>query len=371
MTTRPARETRGHSPTPVNSHRYARHVTLPGIGVAGQRALLGARVLCVGAGGLGSPVIQYLAAAGVGTLGIIDGDTVEESNLQRQVVHSMQAVGKAKVASAAQWVAGMNPDVTVDHYNLRLTDGNIVEIVSRYDIVVDATDNFATRYLISDHCADLGIPVVWGAVYRFEGQVSVFAEGYTLRDVYAEPPTEAQSCADAGVLGVLPGVIGTMMAGEVIKLITVVGEPLVGRIGIWDGARATFRTVRFERSEASESLRHTQPPELSCGVESPTSVRAVSVEQWQELVASGVTLIDVREPHEWRGGALGQPVFAPLSALRNDDFSSVAQLDRKHPIAVYCAAGARSRVAALLLEEAGFSDVTSLDGGITAWWMRD
>lgn len=371
MTTQPARQTRGPSPTPVNAHRYARHLTLPGIGLEGQRALLGARVLCVGAGGLGSPVIQYLAAAGVGTLGIIDGDAVEESNLQRQVIHSLRAVGEAKVTSAAQWVEALNPDVKVEQYDSRLNAGNVVDTLSRYDIVVDGSDSFATRYLVSDHCADLGIPVVWGAVYRFEGQISVFAEGYTLRDVYPEPPANAQNCAEAGVLGVLPGVIGTMMAAEVIKLITVVGEPLVGRIGIWDGARANFRTVRFAQSPDSEALRHTFSQAPACELESPTQVRSVPVSEWQDLVASGVTIIDVREPHEWRGGVLGQPVFAPLSALRNDDFSSVAQLDRERPVAVYCAAGARSRVAALLLEGAGFVDVTSLDGGITAWWMRD
>ncbi|MDO4686426.1 MAG: ThiF family adenylyltransferase [Corynebacterium sp.] len=376
MTTQPAQQTRGLSPTPgngieVNTQRYARHVTLPGIGLEGQRALLQARVLCVGAGGLGSPVIQYLAAAGVGTLGIIDGDVVEESNLQRQVVHTLSSIGVSKVESAADWVARFNPDISVIQYDSLLDAATAPEILPQFDVVVDGSDNFATRYLVSDHCADLEIPVVWGSIYRFEGQLSVFTNGYTLRDIYPEPPEHAQNCSEAGVFGVLPGVIGTMMATETIKLLTGAGDPLVGRLGVWDGSRAEFKTLKFAQTPESKALRHSEAKRDACTAEPPVGVRAVSVDQWADLVDSGITLVDVREPHEWRGGVLGEPVFAPLSALRNHDFSSVAQLDRKRPIAVYCAAGARSRVAAVLLEEAGFVDVTSLDGGITAWWMRD
>lgn len=371
MTTQPAPQTHGRSLTQANSRRYARHLVLPGVGVEGQQKLLNARVLCVGAGGLGSPVIQYLAAAGVGTLGIIDGDVVELSNLQRQVIHSMPALGQVKAASAAQWVHALNPDIKVIPYEYDLNVSNIREILSEFDVVIDGTDNFATRYLISDYCADLEIPVVWGSIYQFEGQISVFAQGFTLRDIYPEPPLQAASCAEAGVFGVLPGIIGTMMATETIKFLTGIGEPLIGRIGVWDSPKAEFRVLGFERSPESEALRHSALAAEVCEPEPPTGVRTLSIEQWGDLVDSGITLIDVREPHEWRGGVIGEPVFAPLSALRNHDFSSVALLDRRQPVAVYCAAGARSRVAAVLLEEAGFLDVTSLEGGITAWWMRD
>lgn len=359
--------------------RYARHLSLPGVGLVGQQRLAGARVLCIGAGGLGSPVLQYLAAAGVGTLGIVDDDAVDLSNLQRQIIHPVTAVGERKVASATAFIANLNPLVTVRTWDTRLDRGTVGEILDALDphIVVDGSDNFATRYLVADTCADRGIPVVWGSISRFSGQVSVFGDGYTLRDVYPEPPEPGTvpTCAEGGVFGVLPGVIGTIMATEVIKLVTGTGTPLIGRLALWDGADATMRTVRFDRQPGSVALRHTTPPETGGNrapgaTVTPDGIREIPVSHWPELVGNGVRLLDVREPHEWAGGVLGDPLRLPLGTLKTGVLGPLDDLPRDTPLAVYCAAGVRSRAAALLLDDAGFTDVVSLSGGINGWWLR-
>lgn len=361
------------------AERYARHLSLPGIGLVGQQRLVGARVLCVGAGGLGSPILQYLAAAGVGTLGVVDDDVVDLSNLQRQIIHPASAVGAPKVRSAAQFIADLNPLVTVRTFDTRLTRDTIGEILDGLDphIVVDGSDNFATRYLVADTCADRAIPLVWGSISRFSGQVSVFDDGHTLRDLYPEPPEPGTvpTCAEGGVFGVLPGVIGTIMATEVIKLVTGTGTPLIGRLALWDGAEATMRTVCFEPQRGSVALRHTTPPEREqvctpAPVVTPDGIRETPVARWPELTGSGVRLVDVREPHEWAGGVLGDPLRLPLSTLKTGTLGSLDDLPRDTPLAVYCAAGIRSRAAALLLDRAGFTDVVSLSGGINAWWLR-
>ncbi|MBI9001632.1 ThiF family adenylyltransferase [Corynebacterium sp. CCM 9185] len=359
--------------------RYARHLSLPGIGLVGQQRLAGTRVLCIGAGGLGSPVLQYLAAAGVGTLGIVDDDVVDLSNLQRQIIHPVTAVGTPKVHSAAEFIANLNPLVAVRTFDTRLTRDTIGEILDGLapHIVVDGSDNFATRYLVADTCADRAIPLVWGSISRFSGQVSVFDDGHTLRDLYPEPPAPGTvpTCAEGGVFGVLPGVIGTIMATEVIKLVTGTGTPLVGRLALWDGADATMRTVRFEPQPGSAALRHTTPPDdgvvcTPAPALTPDGILETPVSHWPELAGEGVRLVDVREPHEWAGGVLGDPLRLPLSTLKTGDLGVLEHVSRETPLAVYCAAGVRSRAAALLLGEAGFRDVVSLSGGINAWWLR-
>ncbi|MEZ2121474.1 MULTISPECIES: ThiF family adenylyltransferase [unclassified Corynebacterium] len=364
---------------PGAAARYARHLSLPGIGIVGQQRLAGARVLCVGAGGLGSPVLQYLAAAGIGTLGIIDDDEVDVSNLQRQVIHPAAAVGTPKVDSAAGFITNLNPLVSVRTWNTRLVEASADRILDDLEphVVVDGSDNFATRYLVADICADRGIPLVWGSISRFSGQVSVFNDGYTLRDLYPEPPApnSVPTCAEGGVFGVLPGVVGTIMATEVIKLVTGTGTPLVGRLALWDGAEATMRIVRFERQPGSAALRHSAPQEEHDGCAPPVSntgdgIRETDVSYWPTLVDAGVRLVDVREPHEWAGGVLGDPVQVPLSALKKGEFGPLTDVPRTTPLALYCAAGVRSRAAALLLERAGFTDVVSLSGGINTWWLR-
>lgn len=359
--------------------RYARHLSLPGIGLVGQQRLAGARVLCVGAGGLGSPVLQYLAAAGVGMLGVVDDDVVDLSNLQRQIIHPVAAVGTSKVHSAAEFITNLNPLVTVRTFDTRLTRDTIGAVLGALNphIVVDGSDNFATRYLVADTCADRAIPLVWGSISRFSGQVSVFADGHTLRDLYPEPPAPGTvpTCAEGGVFGVLPGVVGTIMATEVIKLVTGTGTPLVGRLALWDGAAANMRTVRFEPQAASADLRHKNPQEQQevCApvpAVTPDGIRETPVTRWPELAGSGVRLVDVREPHEWAGGVLGDPLRLPLSTLKAGALGSLDDLPRDTPLAVYCAAGVRSRAAALLLDRAGFTDVVSLSGGINGWWLR-
>lgn len=356
--------------------RYARHLTLPGIGLTGQQRLFGARVLAIGAGGLGAPVLQYLAAAGVGTLGVVDDDVVSVSNLQRQVIHTMDFVGKPKVDSARAAIAALNPQVAVETHNARLTAENADEILDAYDLVVDGSDNFQTRYLVSDRCAELGIPLVWGSINRFDGQVSVFTGECTLRDLYPEPPAPGtvKNCAEAGAFGVLPGVVGTLMAAETIKLVTGFGEPLVGRVAVWDGARAEMRTFAFSpQPEESAALRHRapaeEPPAAACAT--PTAAGGVveePVTQWPRLVEEGWRLVDVREPREWVGGVIDRPTLEPLSALQEGNLGALADLDRDTPLALYCAAGVRSAKAARILADQGFTRVISLAGGITAWW---
>ncbi|WP_225976676.1 MULTISPECIES: HesA/MoeB/ThiF family protein [Corynebacterium] len=390
--------------------RYARHLSLPGIGLQGQQKLYGASVLAIGAGGLGSPVIEYLAAAGVGCLGIIDADAVDLSNLQRQVVHRTSDIGTPKVQSAARFARELNPEVEVRTHHCALTATNAREILSEYDIVVDGSDNFATRYLVADHCAEQSIPLVWGSIQQFGGQLSVFAEGYTLRDIFPTPPPpgSAPNCAEAGVFGVLPGVIGTMMATEVIKLITGFGTPLIGRLATWDAANNNFKTFSFSPHPESAARRH-RPVVEACewgdgpaattadaaavdaatrdstdaeeghrtdsqntprDADAPKEPEHRSMEELPALLEEGMISVDVREPIEWEGGVLGESLLAPLSRLRAGDLGQVAELDRAQPVALYCKAGVRSEEAARILLAHGFERVITLDGGIMYWWMN-
>ncbi|WP_311767988.1 ThiF family adenylyltransferase, partial [Corynebacterium bovis] len=391
--------------------RYARHLSLPGIGLTGQGRLRAARVLCVGAGGLGSPVALYLAAAGVGTLGIIDDDTVDESNLQRQVIHGTADVGRPKTASAAARIRDLNPDVTVVAHDRRLSDdGDIRDLLAGYDVIVDGSDNYDTRYLVADLAAELGLPVVWGSVARFDGQVSVFwnrplpgcGPAVTLRDVFPSPPPDGTvpDCSTGGVVGVLPGVVGTMMAAETVKLITGHGRTLLGTLGVWDGERAVFR--RFDVSavagtggggdrdgagerngagerdggerdggerDGGEDVPGTGPAAPG----TPGRVAAADLDAaWLgAFAAEGGVVVDVREPPEWAGGDLGDPVRLPLSALRDGDLGDdgdLGGLPHDTPLLVYCAGGVRSAEAARRLRDRGFSDVRDVDGGIVGWW---
>lgn len=355
--------------------RYARHFTLPGFGMTGQQRLYGAKVLSIGAGGLGSPVIEYLAAAGVGTIGIIDFDVVDETNLQRQVIHNSETIGRKKTDSAREFVDKLNPLVDVVTYGAPLTEGNVDEVIAGYDVVCDGCDNFDTRYTVADACARADIPLVWGSINRFSGQLSVFDGAITLRDIFPEPPAPGtvQNCAEGGVLGVLPGVLGTMMANEAIKLITGIGEPLYGKLAVWDGKSATLSHYAIApRPETQQKIqaRATATPVSACttGSKENTVVTEQDILTYKELTDKGAMLVDVREPREWEGGQLPEALGVPLSRLRAGDLGELADIPRDTPLALYCAGGVRSLEAADILEQAGFTNLVSLAGGINRWW---
>ena len=364
--------------------RYHRHLILPHFGEAGQHRLKAARVLLVGAGGLGSPVALYLAAAGVGHLGIVDDDTVDLSNIQRQVLHGTRDVGRAKVASAVDRVRDINPHVDVAALHTRLTSGNALEIIRDYDLVVDGSDNFPTRYLVNDACVLLGKPVVHASVIRFEGQASVFAapEGPCYRCLFPEPPAPGSipDCAEGGVLGVLPGLLGVIQATEAIKLITGVGEPLVGRLLMVDALRMRFTTIEFPRNPecpacGTREITTLVDYDAFCGVSAPAAEVAAD-DGDDELVAADeitpkrlaarlragepITLLDVREPYEWALVRLPDARLIPLNTLPH----AVRSLDRASEIVVYCHHGMRSDAAADWLRDQGFARVLNLVGGI-------
>jgi molybdopterin/thiamine biosynthesis adenylyltransferase/rhodanese-related sulfurtransferase len=349
--------------------RYARHLLLPEVGEPGQARLMAARALVIGAGGLGSVTATYLAAAGVGVIGIIDDDLVEESNLQRQVIHDTAAIGMPKVASAARRLQAINPSVQVTQHPVRLTAANALEIIGGYDLVVDGADNFTTRYVVADACALLSRPHVWGSILRFDGQVSVWAPpaGPCYRCVFpqAPPAGSVASCAEAGVLGSLCAAIGAVQSTEAIKLITGVGRPLIGRLLIHDALDATWGEVPVRRNPACRLCGpHAviTEPEASaevCRVPGPrhtASELAVVLEQDPSVV-----LVDVREPAEWAAGVLPGAILLPLAQV------SELPVARDARIVLYCAAGARSAAGAERLRAAGFTDVADLDGGIRAW----
>lgn len=355
--------------------RYARHFTLPGFGMTGQQRLYGAKVLSIGAGGLGSPVIEYLAAAGVGTIGIIDFDVVDETNLQRQVIHNSETIGRKKTDSAREFVDKLNPLVDVVTYDAPLTEGNVDEVIAGYDVVCDGCDNFDTRYTVADACARADIPLVWGSINRFSGQLSVFDGAITLRDIFPEPPAPGtvQNCAEGGVLGVLPGVLGTMMANEAIKLITGIGEPLYGKLAVWDGKSATLSHYAIApRPETQQKIqaRATATPVSVCttGSKENTVVTEQDILTYKELTDKGAMLVDVREPREWEGGQLPEALGVPLSRLRAGDLGELADVPRDTSLALYCAGGVRSLEAADILEQAGFTNLVNLAGGINRWW---
>ena len=357
--------------------RYGRHLVLPEVGLEGQRKLKAGRVLLVGAGGLGSPVALYLAAAGVGTLGLIDFDVVDMSNLQRQVLHGTSDVGRSKLDSARDRIHEMNPHVAVDTYEMRLTSANALDILSDYDVIVDGTDNFATRYLTNDACVLLGKPNVYGSIFRFEGQASVFGMegGPCYRCLYPEPPPPGlvPSCAEGGVLGVLPGIVGTIQATEALKLLLGIGEPLIGRLLLIDALGARFRMMSLERNPScpacgTREIRELIDYDAFCG--SPRSpedqvASEMSPAELAQRLARGDApdLVDVREPYEWQIARIPGARLMPLGTLDRE----ASSLDPSREIVVYCHHGIRSAHAADQLRAAGFARVWNLAGGIARW----
>ena len=379
--------------------RYSRHLILPEVGMEGQQKLKAAKVLCIGTGGLGAPLALYLAAAGVGTIGLVDFDVVDTSNLQRQIIHSTKTVGMLKNDSAELMLKGLNPDMKVIKHNTMLTSANALEILKDYDVIADGTDNFQTRYLVNDACVILGKPNAYASIYRFEGQASVFGAplGPCYRCLYPEPPPPGlvPSCAEGGVLGILPGLLGVIQATETIKLILGIGEPLIGRLLLVDALGMNFRTLKLRKNpDCPVCGTHPTVTELIdydqfCGIEKPTSVGPlevahdkavadqplvdgipqISVEALKQKLDAkeDVFVLDVREPHEYQIVNIGAPLI-PLGSIESRIGELAAQKDRE--IVVHCKSGARSQKAALALKQAGFTNVSNLTGGITAWADR-
>ncbi len=355
--------------------RYARHLVMPEIGTIGQRRLSAARVLCVGAGGLGSPVLMYLAAAGVGTLGIVDFDVVDESNLARQVIHGQSDIGRKKVESAAAKVAEINPFVNVVAHDVRLDRENVLELFEGYDIIVDGTDNFATRYMINDACVILNKPCVWGSIYRFDGQASVFwaEHGPCYRCVHPMPPPEGlvPNCAEGGVLGALCASIGSIQATETIKLITGVGSTLVGSMVIYDGLESSFDKITIRKDSACSacadpaSTKLLEDYEAFCGTLSFSSEMTAAQLAARLLSAEKFQLIDVREPYEWDESHIEGAVLIPQDEFY--DGRAQEKISRDLPIVLYCHLGVRSAHALSALRQSGFENVSHLLGGIVSW----
>jgi molybdopterin/thiamine biosynthesis adenylyltransferase/rhodanese-related sulfurtransferase/molybdopterin converting factor small subunit len=362
--------------------RFSRHLIMPEVGMRGQKKLKNSRVLLIGAGGLGSPLGLYLAAAGVGSLGIVDFDVVDQTNLQRQIIHSTKDVGRPKLHSARERILGINPNIQVETYETRLTSENALEILKDYDVVVDGTDNFPTRYLVNDACVLLGKPNIYGSIFRFEGQASVFhaTEGPCYRCLYPEPPPPGlvPSCAEGGVLGVLPGIIGTMQANETIKLLLGIGEPLIGRLLLFDALKMQFRELRLRKNPdcricgKNPTIKELIDYEAFCGVTQlfdaqDQSEYSIIAEELKEKLESGegVFILDVREPHEYEIVNIGGYLI-PLGDLPN----RVNELDSSQQIAVHCHHGARSQRAVEFLRELGFKKVKNLVGGIDEWAVK-
>ncbi len=359
--------------------RYSRHILLPQVGEEGQRALKKSRVLLVGAGGLGSPVALYLAAAGVGTLGLVDFDVVDLSNLQRQILHGSSGIGSSKIDSARDRLRDINPNVLVEAYQTRITSANALDIARGYDLIIDGTDNFATRYLVNDTSVLLGIPNVYGSVYRFEGQASVFGapDGPCYRCLFREPPPPhlIPSCAEAGVLGVVPGLVGTIQATEAIKILLGLGDNLVGRLLMIDAMTMAFRTLEIRRDPKCPACGTREITELMdydemCGGITPegTSSEAVKEIQPAQLAqrlqrGEKLEIIDVREPYEWEIGHIPGARLVPLAQISEE----IPRLDKRRETILYCKVGGRSRVAAQQLANAGVADVRNLTGGILRW----
>ncbi len=367
--------------------RYSRHLILPEVGIEGQRKLKAARVLLVGAGGLGAPAALYLAAAGVGTLGIVDFDAVDATNLHRQVLYGTSAVGRPKLTAASERLADLNPHVALELHEVPLTSANALEIIREYDVIVDGTDNFPTRYLVNDACVLTGRPNAYGSIFRFEGQASVFATetGPCYRCLFREPPPPGlvPSCAEGGVLGVLPGIVGTIQATEALKLILGVGETLVGRLLLVDALAMRFRTLQLHKDPAcpacgTHEIRELIDYEEFCGMRPANAtasadapgaavgdVREVSPAQLAQRLARGdaIELIDVREPHEWAIAHLPGARLVPLATI--GDAASTLSPDSE--VVVYCRSGPRGARAARVLQVAGIREVWNLAGGISRW----
>ncbi|CPR89443.1 adenylyltransferase/sulfurtransferase MoeZ [Mycobacteroides abscessus] len=357
--------------------RYSRHLIIPDLGVDGQKRLKNAKVLVIGAGGLGSPTLLYLAAAGVGTIGIVEFDVVDESNLQRQIIHGQSDIGRSKAQSARDSVLEINPLVEVRLHELRLDPENAVELFAQYDLILDGTDNFATRYLVNDAAVLAHKPYVWGSIYRFEGQVSVFWEdapdglGLNYRDLYPEPPPPGMvpSCAEGGVLGILCASIASVMGTEAIKLITGIGDSLLGRLMVYDALDMTYRTIKIRKDPATPKITELIDYEAFCGVISDEASAAVadSTITPRELLDTDkkVALIDVREPVEWDIVHIDGAELVPKSTLESGD--GLAKLPQDRQAVLYCKTGIRSAEALVAVKKAGFSDAVHLQGGIAAW----
>ncbi len=356
--------------TPAETNRYSRHLLLPEIGLAGQQKLKAARVLVVGCGGLGCPVLQYLAAAGVGTLGLLDFDTVDDSNLQRQVLYATADVGRPKAVVAAEKLRAQNPFIELRPHQFLLSAGNALALFAEYDLVIDCSDNFATRYLVNDACVVLGKPLVFGAIFKFEGQVSVFnyQHGPTYRCLYPEPPApgDAPSCAEIGVLGVLPGLVGTLQAAEALKIILELGDVLSGRLLLVDVLGMRFQPIRFRAVAANQELTALADDYAAFCDEAPLAIapaRAAEItadelKAWQQS-SRPLQLLDVREPHEHARRSIGGRLI-PLGQLVHQ----LTDLQPSVPVVVHCASGVRSQKAALLLLAHGFEEVYSLRDGL-------
>jgi adenylyltransferase/sulfurtransferase len=360
--------------------RYSRHLIIPDLGVEGQKRLKSARVLVIGAGGLGSPTLLYLAAAGVGTIGIVEFDVVDESNLQRQIIHGQSDIGRPKAQSARDSIKEINPLVEVRLHEVRLQPDNAVDLFEEYDLILDGTDNFATRYLVNDAAVLAGKPYVWGSIYRFEGQVSVFWEdapggrGLNYRDLYPVPPPPGMvpSCAEGGVLGILCASIASVMGTEAIKLITGIGDPLLGRLMVYDALDMTYRTIKIRKDPETPKITGLIDYEAFCGVVSQEAAEAavdstVTPRELRDMLDSGrkVALIDVREPVEWDINHIDGAELIPKSAIEAGD--GLTKLPHDRTPVLYCKTGVRSAEALAAVKKAGFADALHLQGGIVAW----
>ena len=356
--------------------RYARHLTIPDVGSEGQKKLKAARVLCIGAGGLGSPVTMYLAAAGIGHIGIVDFDVVDFSNLQRQLLHGTEDVGKKKIESAVERLRSINPEVMVETYDTRLSAENAAEIAELYDLIIDGTDNFETRYLSNDLSVLTGKPNVYGSIFRFEGQVSVFAPhlgGPCYRCLFPTPPEPGQvpSCAEGGVLGVLPGIVGCLQANEAIKLILGTGDPLIGRLVHFDALAFRFREIRLRRDPEcaicgeSPTITELEEIEFACDVNDQPSIPEIDVHELKARLEDDSTfvLLDVREHEEIEICKISESIVIPLSEFPD----RIEELDKDSEIIVLCKLGGRSAKALQMLLDAGFENACHVQGGITAW----
>ena len=364
--------------TPDEVQRYSRHLSLPDVGIQGQEKLKSSSALLIGAGGLGAPLALYLAAAGVGKLGLVDFDTVDISNLQRQVLYGVEDIGRPKLEAARERLQGINPHIQIDIHEMALSSDNALGLIEQYDVVADGTDNFATRYLVNDACVFTGRPNVYGSIFRFEGQVSIFGapEGPCYRCIYPEPPPPGMvpSCAEGGVLGVLPGMVGTLQANEVIKLLLGIGEPLVGRLMLVDALSLRFREWKVPRDPdcpvCGENPTQTDliDYEEFCGISRKNGKGGVSEITVQELQAMGGRrpfLLDVRKPYEAEIASIGADLLIPLDELprRLDELEP----NREKELIVHCRSGGRSYDAVQMLTEAGFTKAINLKGGTLAW----
>jgi len=366
--------------------RYSRHLIIPDVGMAGQKRLKNAKVLCVGAGGLGSPALMYLAAAGVGTLGIVEFDTVDESNLQRQIIHSQSDIDRPKVDSAADTVKGINPYVNVIKHEVRLDSTNVMEIFGQYDLIVDGTDNFATRYLVNDACVLLNKPYVWGSIYRFDGQASVFwsEHGPCYRCLYPEPPPPGMvpSCAEGGVLGVLCASIGSIQVTEAIKVLTGIGDALVGSLIVYDALEMTYRKIKVRKDPncavcgENPTVTELIDYEAFCGAVSNEAAEAVvdstiNVKQLAEMLKArergekDFVLIDVREPNEYDIVSIPGSVLIPKDKFLMGDALANLPIDKQ--IVLHCKVGGRSAEVLAAVNGAGFKDAIHVGGGVLAW----